>query len=131
MQLKETKKDLRKFGLTLGIAFGLLAGLFFWRGKGFYVYPAGVSIFFLFFGLALPGLLKPVQRIWMRLAVAMSFVMTRVILTVFYFTGVTLIAFLARLCGKHFLDDNFKQKKDTYWIKRGPAPDSKSYENQF
>ena len=34
--IKSGKKDLWKFGITMGIVLGVLGVLFLWRGRGFY-----------------------------------------------------------------------------------------------
>ena len=41
--IKSGKKQLRKFGITIGIALGLLGALFWWRGKDMYCYPSLAS----------------------------------------------------------------------------------------
>jgi hypothetical protein len=112
--IKSGRSELRKFGITLGIAFGLLSGLIYWRGKisplPFFI----ISALFFFFGLVLPGLLKPIQKIWMILAVLMGWVMTRVILIVAFYLMVTPIGLLARLFGKDFLNTKFDSNVSSY-----------------
>ncbi|VAX32560.1 hypothetical protein MNBD_NITROSPIRAE02-710, partial [hydrothermal vent metagenome] len=83
--IKSQKKDLRSFGLTIGIVAGLIGGLLLWRHKDHYPYFLAVSGIFIAFGLFLPNLLKPLQKAWMTLAVLMGWVMTRLILFVLFF----------------------------------------------
>ena len=64
----KTKPELRKFGLTIGIAFAVLGGVLFWRGKPFWVYLEVVAAAFILSGLLLPQILRPVERIWMKAA---------------------------------------------------------------
>ena len=47
--IKSEKKDLRKFGITMCVAIGLLGGLVLWRGGDYYSYFFMLSGLFLFF----------------------------------------------------------------------------------
>ena len=130
--IKSGKRELRQFGVTIGIVLGLLGGLFFLRQKDFYAYFLIFSAAFFISGLVLPALLKPVQKIWMSLAIVIGWFMTRVILTVLFYLVVTPTGILAKIFGKQFLNIKFDRNMDSYWIARKPAAvESKSYENQF
>ena len=90
------------------------------------------SIVFLSLAFICPLLLKPVQKLWMSLAVLLGWFMTRVILIILFYLVVTPIALLARLCGKYFLNTKLDRNAKSYWITRKAATsDKKSYENQF
>jgi hypothetical protein len=126
------RRSLRNFGLTVGIAFGVLAGLLFWRGRSHYIYFVPVSAFFLLMGLIVPGLLKPIRRGWMTAAAAMGWVMTRVILTVLFFAVFTPLGFIARLVGKRFLHLAIETSAESYWVPKDPeAAKSEALERQF
>jgi hypothetical protein len=131
--IKCGKRELRNFGITLGIIFGLLGGLLLWREKGYVVTFFMLSGFFLVFGLALPGLLKQIYKVWMTLALIMGWVMTRVILSILFYLLVTPIGLAARLVGKNFLDKKFKsENSNSYWIKKEQTVFKKSdFERQF
>ncbi len=130
--IKTGRKELRQFGITVGIVSGLLGGLFFLRQKDFYVYFLIFSAAFLISGLILPALLKPVQRIWMTLAVSIGWVMTRIVLVILFYLVVAPIGILARVFGKSFLAVKLDKNADSYWIAREPAKFNKrSCENQF
>ncbi|MBL7131942.1 MAG: hypothetical protein ISS45_11190 [Candidatus Omnitrophica bacterium] len=130
--IKSGKRELRQFGITIGIVLGLLGGLFFLRQKDYYSYLLIFCGTFLFLGLVAPTLLKPIQKIWMSLAIVIGWFVTRAILTVLFYLVVTPIGILARLVGKDFLDIKFDRNTDSYWLAREPAKfDKRSYENQF
>ena len=130
--IKSGKKELRQFGVTLGIVLGLLGGLFLLRQKDCYFYFFIFSAVFLFLCLIAPIVLKPVQKVWMSLAIIIGWFVTRAILTVLFYLVVTPIGILARLVGKDFLDIKFDRNTDSYWLAREPAKfDKRSYENQF
>ncbi len=130
--IKSGKTELRKFGITLGIVFGLLGGLFLWREKSYYFYLFILSAFFLFFGLVLPVLLKPIHKIWMGLALVLGSIMTRVILSVLFYLVITPLGLISKLSGKDFLDLKFDKSASSYWIQRKKITFEKSnYEKQF
>ncbi len=130
--IKSGKSELKKFGITIGIVLGLMGMWFLWRGKGGSYALLGSSILFLSLSFIYPLLLKPVQKLWMSLAVLLGWLMTRVILIILFYLVVTPIALLAKLCGKDFLNTKLDRNAKSYWITRKDVtPDKKSYENQF
>ncbi|MBI2094845.1 MAG: hypothetical protein HYT89_01605 [Candidatus Omnitrophica bacterium] len=124
------EKDLRKFGWTLGVVCGVLGGWWAWRQKGFAFYALGVSVFFLLFGWLAPRALKPVQRVWMGLALAVGGVMTRVLLAAVFYLVITPIAALLKAFGKKFLDTTFRENPESSWKPHEPR-DHDSYERPF
>lgn len=124
---------MREFGLTVGIAFGILAALLFWRGRSNYIYLAVISAIFILTGLVVPRILKPVNKVWMTFAMALGWVMTRVILTVLFFAVFTPIGLIARfIARKEFLDLEMGETRESYWNYRKQTESPKSdYERQF
>ena len=130
--IKSGKIELRKFGITLGIVFGLFGGLFLWRGKPYYFFLFVLSGIFLFFGFLLPLVLKPIHKIWMMIALVFGSIMTKVILCVLFYLAITPLGLLLRLSGKDFLDLKFDKSANTYWIQKKQVPFEKAnYEKQF
>ena len=117
--LEISKKALRKFGLLVGGVFLLI---------GFWIYYSSqsvVGIIFLsigallfIFGIFLPNSLSGVYKIWMGLAFALGWIMSRVLLIILFYGVITTISFIARIFGKKFMDLKFKDGKDSYWIKK-------------
>ena len=130
--IKSDKKELRQFGITIGIILSLLGVLFLWRDKDWYTYLLIISVVFLFFGLFIPILLKPIHKTWMTLSVLLGWFVTRVIMIILFYLVVTPIALLARLFGKDFLATKFNRNVNSYWIPREAIKhDKRNYENQF
>lgn len=131
-KIKSSDKDLRQFGVTLGVCFAGLAAIFWWKGKLFFWILAAVSGCFLGAALILPRILKPVQKIWMGLALVMGAVMSRVILCLLFYLVVTPIGWAVRLVKKDFLNRSLNLSKKSYWIDRStPIMDESRYEKQF
>jgi multisubunit Na+/H+ antiporter MnhG subunit len=129
---KARRTEMRKFGLILGIAFGGLGSLAFLRARDSYVVLLALSAMFLVLGLFLPMILRPVHAVWMIAAEAIAWFMTRVILTIVFFVVVTPIGLLGRLFGKHFLDQQMENSRDTYWVYRDRPPAAgEDYEKQY
>ena len=91
----------REFGLVVGTVFVLLGGWWIYRGKftnvAYVFLPLGSALILL--GLIWPRALIYPNQAWMKLAEALSFVMTRLILGVVFFLVVTPIGIIKRLFG--------------------------------
>ncbi len=117
--LEISKVILRKFGLLVGSIFFLLGfGIYYSSqsiaGIAFLV----IGILLIIFSLLLPNSLSGVYKVWMGLAFALGWVVSRILLIILFYLGVTTIGFIARIFGKKFLDIKFEDKKESYWIKR-------------
>jgi hypothetical protein len=130
--IKESKKDLRKFGLTVGIVLLAIASLLYWKGKENYTAFGIIGGFLVVVSILFPIILRPLNKIWMTLAILMGWIMTRVILIVIFFIVLTPLGLIARLIGKDFLDLKIDKEKNSYWEvrdKKGEA--AVEYERQF
>lgn len=126
------KKELRKFGITVGIVLGLLGGLLLWRDRDFYYYFFIIAGALIVLGFISPILLKPVYKAWMALAYVLSWVMTRLILAILYYVFFTSIGFFARFMNKDFLALKFDPAASSYWIPKGTSGFNRaSYEHQY
>jgi hypothetical protein len=131
--IKSSKQELRKFGFTVGIVLIVLGGLFWWRGKEFYVYILAAGGLLLFFGWVWPVVLKPIQKVWMTLAIVLGWFMTRVILSVLFYLVFVPIGRIARLFGKDFLNLTLDSSAESYWIVKDMQQEKskEAYERQF
>jgi hypothetical protein len=130
--VREDPSSLRKFGLTMGIALAAFGGLFLWRERAVAPYLLLIAAAFLFLAVLAPRALKPIQRGWMTLAIVLGWFMTRLLLVIVFYVGITPIAMIARLTGKRFLKLDFDPAAETYWEKREPDTRGKErYESQF
>ncbi|MEM1054692.1 MAG: SxtJ family membrane protein [Bacteroidota bacterium] len=122
--------SLRKFGWVVGAVFGLVGLVLLWRGGWEWTTVRAVLVglggTLIALGTLVPVLLRPVYRVWMTLAFAMGFVMTRVLLTLVLYGLVTPIGAIMRLLGKDPLPKRPDASMDSYWIVReDPAPSTR------
>jgi len=131
-KLKTGAPDLRKFGLTVGGVFILLGVLLLLRHRSSYLCFLGAGALLTAFGVIWPRALKYVYIAWMALAFTLGFIMSNVILTLFFLLFVTPIGLLARLFQKDFLARKWDKQAASYWIQCGrEMKTAKSYERQF
>lgn len=126
--ISSDRKDLRNFGLTVGGALFII--FLIWRGENFAIYLAMAGSLLIILGLTLPQLLKPLQKLWMGLAIILGFIVSHLILFLLYFLVFTPLGVVGRIIGKQFIQINYK--KGTYWEKRAnQEAGSSSYEKQY
>lgn len=131
-KIKSDRKNLREFGLTIGIILAILGCVALWRGKpsAWYLLPVGLS--FMVFGLLLPEVLKPLQKLWMAFALILGFFMSHIILVVLFYAVITPIGLMVKMFGKDILDQRIDKDAVSYWVKRSAAKKTReSYENQY
>ncbi len=115
-----TPREGRKFAFTLAVAFGVLAGISWWRD-----HPRALLIFgvvagaFALGGLVMPGSLGPVYRGWMGFAHALSKITTPIFMGIVYFLVITPIAAIRRAVGGNPLRAHAGA---TGWVDRQEAP---------
>ena len=130
--IKESKKDLRKFGLTVGIVLLMISVILFMIDKSSYVYFGVIGGILVLAGILFPAVLKPVNKVWMTLALILGWFMSRVILTILFYLVLTPIGFIAKIFGKRFLSLKIDTEEKSYWEKReGKSPNITEYERQF
>ncbi|MBI3767700.1 MAG: sxtJ [Deltaproteobacteria bacterium] len=130
--MHQSSRDLRKFGVTVGLAFLVLGAVSRWRGHEL---PPRVlwtlAMLLLVPGLVAPALLGPVQRAWMAAAEVMASFNTRLILGLLFYVVFTPVGLVMRI----FRDPMTRSMRDTkrsHWIRRKLEPvDRARYEQQF
>jgi hypothetical protein len=127
------RKEMRKFGLVMATFLALLGGMVLWRGGALYWLCFVVSGLFLSVGLAVPVVLKPVYKVWMKFAAVMGWIMSRVILLILFYLVLTPTSLLLRLFGKDVLDIKVARGRgESYWLaKKVDDSRPRDYESQF
>jgi hypothetical protein len=117
-----TAKDGRRFAFPVGTAFLVLSGILFWREKetAFQVTAALGGLLYVA-GAIIPGLLGPVYRAWMGMALLISKVTTPIFMGVVYFVVLTPTGLIMRLLGRRPI--NHQVKDNGYWhVTAGRTP---------
>ncbi len=130
---KRSYRAEREFGLIVGGILALLGGWWFYRGKLGLFAPAllGTGSVLILLGLAFPRSLTLPNRAWMLLAVALSFISTRIILAIVFFLIVTPIGLIKRLTGWDPLRRR-AEPQDSYWQPYSERQhDARHYEKMF
>jgi hypothetical protein len=129
-----TTRELRWFGFMMGAAFCAASGWLFYREYLVGSQLVGVlGLFFLIAGAGQPAVLAPLHVRWMKVAAAMGWVNTRLLLALIFFLVFTPIAVIQRLRGRDPLGLDFhKNRADSYWREKTPPDDvKKHFERQF
>ena len=119
-KLKKTKKDLRKFGLLVGSVFIALAlaGIFRHWNSTISDVSAAIGAMLVVGGALTPMWLAGIYKVWMGIAFAIGWLVSRVILVILFYLVITPVGLVARLMGKDFLEIDPARKKSSYWIVR-------------
>ncbi|MGK9368794.1 SxtJ family membrane protein [Melioribacter sp. Ez-97] len=116
--LKPDKKTIKKFPVIFGIILSLIYLYFlFFEGSSYNILLVTAIISGLAFLLPV-RVIAPFYKMWMTIAVFLSYFMSRFILVVLFYFIVTPIGLLLRLFGKDFLDLKIDKAKKSYWNKR-------------
>jgi hypothetical protein len=112
-----TAAEGRKFGLTVGLAFLVFAGIAWWRAHPTMTTVLGsVGGALALAGLLIPTRLGPVERGWMALAHAISKVTTPIVMGAMYLLVLTPVGFLrCKLGGNPLVHGVGRQ---SYWQSR-------------
>lgn len=126
-----TAAEGRKFGWTLGIAFGVVASISWWRGHQIPPLVLGsLSALFLVAGTVFPSRLGPVYRGWMGFAHAISKVTTPIFMGIVFYLVLTPIGLVVRLVKGNPL--RHKAGGEGFWIARATrTPDPAMMKHQF
>lgn len=125
-----TPAEGRKFAVTVGIAFLVLAGISFWRGHRIPVIVLGaLGAVLLLAGLVVPGQLGPVYRAWMGLALAISKVTTPIFMSLVYFLVLTPTGVVMRRVGHRALQH--AADGGSYWQRRPQGERASDLTRQF
>ena len=126
-----SKRDIRSFGITMGIILFIISGLLMYYNKEIYQITGIIALTFVGLGLVIPVVLKPLYFVWMTFAAILGWVMTRVILSLVFYLIITPIGLLTKLLGEDFLALK-RGDSDSYWNYRDSAEElNQDYEKQF
>jgi len=122
-----------EFAVVLAVAGAALAAGALWKQHGTKAaLYAGAGLAVLALAVFARSAWLPVFRAWMRLAEGLGFVMTRVLLSIFYYLILTPVGFMRRVLGHPTLDTTWRDGKSSYWIDKDPVEASLNrYEKRY
>ena len=130
--IKSKKRDVRNFGVTVGIILLIISGFLFWKEKESFQIFLAIGIILFLTAIALPSVLKPVYWIWMIFAIILGWFMTRVILSLLFYVVFTSIGLTLRFFGKQFLELRWDKSIESYWnFRTKEQQQNRNYEKQF
>lgn len=130
------RTEQRKFGLVLAVAFVIL-GTIRWALHGFDTealpWPLyTIAVFFFLPGLVYPPVLRPVFILWIKLAIVLNWIMTRVVLTLAFVFMITPTRVMITLFGDDPLKRKWHPEAETYWEAPEDQPkELERYHQQF
>jgi hypothetical protein len=132
-QKRPEKSEARRFALILGGMCALIASLSLWRHHETRAgIMAGIAVAAVACMLIAPPLWGRIFRLWMKLGKAITWALTHLILSAFFFLILTPFGLVSRLFRKDPLDLSWKARRTSYWVdKRSEEPTLDRYERQF
>ena len=130
-KLDRSPRALRRFGFMVGSVILLLGCVLWWRQRGAGWPLISIGTVLVLAAAVAPRTLKWVQGPWMILALALGWVMTRVLLTIVFYLVVTPVGLLQRLFGKRVIEVALRTDEASYWQARTASPTPEEYEKQF
>lgn len=127
---RRPSESLRRFGLVMAAAFGLLSAVLFWRDRPAGNYVLLIAAFFALSGVLFPGVLAPVRRGWMAFADRLSRVTNFVLLVIVFILVITPAALLMRVFNRDRLELR-SSSRDSYWVASGSPGAAERYDRPY
>jgi hypothetical protein len=122
----------RSFGIVFGVVFLVVALWPLLSSGGVRIWATIASAAFFLVAFAVPGLLAPLNRVWIRFGLLLHKIVSPIVLGILFYLFVTPMGLIMRLMGKDFLRLRFEPSARSYWIERNPpGPKPESLKNQF
>lgn len=128
------KKEQRKFGLLVGVVF-IIIGTIRWAIHSFVGIPYiwwGIGGVLIILGAIFPKILQPLFFLWIKLAEALNWLMTRLFLIIAFYLVITPTGILYRLLKGDPLNRQWLSKDKTYWDEVEAQPENiEEFRRQF
>ena len=111
----KTKKELRLFGLALGSGLTLLGGFLTWRDRPAGPYILGVAAVLLVCGALFPGVLRPLEKVFAKVARVVTSAITFVVLVIAFYLVMLPVGLLLKVLGKDILGLKPDPDRATFW----------------
>lgn len=122
----------RAFGLVFAGGFLVIAVMPLFHGGALRWWSVGVAALVALVALVKPAFLAGLNRLWTKLGILLSKVVSPIALGILFYVVITPIGLVIRLAGKDPLRLKFDPNAESYWIPREPpGPPPGSMTNQF
>ncbi len=122
----------RKFGLTLGIVFALLAVLKLVERSNWGMIWSVLAVALIGSALLRPSLLSVPNTMWLKLGLLLHRIVNPIIMALLFFGTILPIGLLMRVLGKDPLRLRLDKAADSYWLPRSDErPQSEAMRQQF
>jgi hypothetical protein len=122
----------RSFGIVMAAAFAFISLLNRWRDSEFWLSTGGIAVLFLTAALFRPVVLKPFNRLWLKLGLLLHKVLNPIVMALVFYGTVLPTGLIMRAVGKDPLRLKRQPNVNSYWIeRRPPGPTPKSMKDQF
>ena len=129
---QQETQQARKSALVVGLVLLAIAAWNFWKGRPpVYFTTGGIGLALLLIGFTWTAAAIVFHRNWMRVAEALGYVNSRIILGITFFFLITPYGLVMRLFGRNALRRR-GPKQDSYWIPRAkPHQEPRQFERLF
>jgi hypothetical protein len=117
----------RSFGVVFAVVFALICLAPLWWGEPYRLWAGIVAVAFLVVSFTVPKALKPLNKLWFLVGMALHHIVSPLVMGLLFFVTVTPIALIMRARGKDLLRLARDDTATSYWITRqppGPAPET-------
>lgn len=122
----------RSFGIVFATVFAIVGLLPLIFGSAPRAWALALAGGFALAALAVPGILAPLNRLWLKFGLLLHRVVSPLVLGIMFFLVLTPTGLLMRLLGKDPLRLRFDKDAASYWIDRTPpGPPPESLKDQF
>ena len=122
----------RSFGIVFAVVFAVIGLLPLIHAGAVRLWSLAVGAAFLLCAYALPSVLAPLNRLWLRFGLLLHRIVSPLVLGIMFYLVITPIGLLMRALGKDPLRLRFDRHAASYWIDRvPPGPEPESLKDQF
>jgi hypothetical protein len=117
----------RSFGIVMAAAFAVLTVLNGWYEGRAWPWTGALAVVFGVVALLYPGLLNPLNRLWLKFGLLLHKVVNPIVMGLLFFGTVLPTGLVMRAMGKDLLRLKRIPEAKSYWINRqppGPAPET-------
>lgn len=121
----------RSFGVVIAAAIAIISALPIWHGETPHFWGLAAALGFAAAAVVAPAKLRPLNRLWFKLGLALHKITNPIIMGVLFFGVILPIATLFRLRRADPLKLSFDKSATSYWTMRDAAEAASDMSKQF